>query len=835
MGKTLAEEAPNSELLRLQQENRELKAKLKQSQNDDITGKASIKDRPGKLSGEIIELLEDIPSAIYHIDFRGPKFTMLNDSMCHYSGYTREELLGKNPFDLMDDKSKLIFKERLQKMLAGERIDPNVVYTVIAKDGTRYFATLNMKFTYDGDKAAGALVIAQDITKRKLTEEKNELQNALLDGINRIFKKAISCDTEEELGKTCLNVAQELTGSKFGYIDEVNTSGYLDNIAISDPGWSVCTMPDSMKQASLSKNLYIRGIRGRVILDGEPLFTNDPASHPEMIALPEGHPPIKAFLEVPLIQSGMIIGMVGLGNKENGYNNQDVYVLETLAVAIVQALMRKRAELAVKESEQHLGELVRERTRELEESRKRLIRTVESITDAFFTLDREWRITYWNKAAEDIFNIPREKILARVLWEVFPDLLETDIYNHACRSMDENVPVAFELAGIYTGRWFEASAYPSEDGLTVYLHDINERKQLETELLQSEEKFSKAFNGIPIMMTLATVNEGRYIDCNEALCLKIGYTREEIIGRSSKELNLFTDLDFRKRPGHVKRLIRDGKIENLAIDIRTKSGEVLNCLFWSQLIHLDGETCHITGLVDVTEQKHLEKEIRRLDRLNLIGEMAASIGHEIRNPMTAIRGFLQMLSSKPVYTDDLVYFDLMIEELDRANDIISEYLGMAKNKKVDLQYVFLDLIIKSIYPMIQSDANHREIRVKLDLNKPPQPLIDENEIRQLILNLTRNGLEAMSAGGTLSIGTTTEGSDIVLYVKDEGQGLPSEVIDRLGTPFVTTKDNGTGLGLAVCYSIAVRHKATIHYQTGPSGTTFYVRFPIPMQQQLALE
>ena len=194
-----------------------------------------------------------------------------------------------------------------------------------------------------------------------------------------------------------------------------------------------------------------------------------------------------------------------------------------------------------------------------------------------------------------------------------------------------------------------------------------------------------------------------------------------------------------------------------------------------------------------------------------------------------------MLSSKQVYTDDLVCFDLMIEELDRANDIITEYLGMAKNKKVDLQYVFLDLIIKSLHPMIQSDANHREIGVKLDLNKPPQPLIDENEIRQLILNMTRNGLEAMSAGGTLTIGTTTEGSDIVLYVKDEGQGLPSDIIDRLGTPFVTTKDNGTGLGLAVCYSIAARHNASIGYDTGPSGTTFYVRFPIPVQQQLALE
>ncbi|MPN56485.1 Sporulation kinase A [bioreactor metagenome] len=104
------------------------------------------------------------------------------------------------------------------------------------------------------------------------------------------------------------------------------------------------------------------------------------------------------------------------------------------------------------------------------------------------------------------------------------------------------------------------------------------------------------------------------------------------------------------------------------------------------------------------------------------------------------------------------------------------------------------------------------------------PVIDQNEIRQVILNLARNGLEAMESGGTLTIGTTAEKGEIILYVKDEGPGLKPEFIDKIGTPFFTTKEKGTGLGLAVCYSIAARHKAKLEFESSFRGTTFKMRF-----------
>jgi two-component system, sporulation sensor kinase E len=238
---------------------------------------------------------------------------------------------------------------------------------------------------------------------------------------------------------------------------------------------------------------------------------------------------------------------------------------------------------------------------------------------------------------------------------------------------------------------------------------------------------------------------------------------------------------------------------------------------------------------NITAKKDMEANIARLERLNLIGEMAASIGHEIRNPMTAVRGFIQLLNEQEYYAKDKAYFDLMIEELDRANLIISEYLGMAKDKIIDLQPQYLDQVVKAIYPMLEADANHKGININLDLTKTPMTLIDKNEIRQLILNMARNGVEAMSAGGTLTIGTTTKDSEIILFIADQGHGLDSNLIENLGTPFLTTKDNGAGLGLAVCYSIAARHNAGIDFTTGSEGTTFYVRFPMLQEQFLLME
>lgn len=497
---------------------------------------------------------------------------------------------------------------------------------------------------------------------------------------------------------------------------------------------------------------------------------------------------------------------------------------------------RKHMQMELDKHMYELEEIVTERTAELYEineklrlSEERFRLALENSPTTVFNQDQDLRYT-WIHNQHPAFTV--EDVLGRTDEEIFPE-----DYVHLVeikrRVMETGIGAREEVIKTIKGKitYNDLFVYPTFDsagkvmGVTCVCTNITERKRMEEAMRQSEEKFAKAFHGIPIMMALTTLKEGRYIDANEAFCNWAGYTREEIIGRTNKELNLFVNLI--NMPDYIKVLIEKGKIEYLEDELYTRSGEIRSCFLWSQLIDIDGESCCITGIIDVTEQKHMELAISRLDRLNLIGEMAASIGHEIRNPMTTIRGFLQLLYKQDNYKKDQTYFELMIEELDRANDIVTEYLSLAKDKRVDLKLQHLDQIVNSLYPMIQADANYHGLSIKMELGAPPAPLIDEKEIRQLILNLARNGLEAMSAGGTLTIGTTVEGSDIILFVKDEGHGIDPDILPKLGTPFITNKSNGTGLGLAVCYSIAARHNARIDLDTDPSGTTFKIRFPMP--------
>jgi len=191
-------------------------------------------------------------------------------------------------------------------------------------------------------------------------------------------------------------------------------------------------------------------------------------------------------------------------------------------------------------------------------------------------------------------------------------------------------------------------------------------------------------------------------------------------------------------------------------------------------------------LNDITERKLIEKEMGRLERLNLIGEMAAGIAHEIRNPMTTVRGFLQYAKhSRTVLSP--THLDLMVAELDRANSIITEFLSLAKNKNADKKLHSLGSVVESLLPLIQAEAILSGKTVVTDIETVPEFEFDEKEIRQLILNLSMNGLEAMQAGECLKIRVYEETDAIVLAVEDEGSGIAPEIMDKLGTPFLPLK------------------------------------------------
>jgi len=239
----------------------------------------------------------------------------------------------------------------------------------LGPDG-RIYAVYDYPFT-DIDGSPLVLEMGVDITDRKQAETEAARQAALVAGINRVLREALTSETGEELGRTCLAVAEELTDSRFGFIDEVNEQGTFDALAFSDPGWEMCRI-SSVKDLTHLRNVQPAGLLARSTRDGQALMTNDPASHPDAAGIPAGHPPLTAFLGMPLTSGNQTIGLLGLGNKAGGYSDADRETAEILAPVIVEAIMHHRAAKDLKRSESKMRYLADQLLTAQENERKRL-------------------------------------------------------------------------------------------------------------------------------------------------------------------------------------------------------------------------------------------------------------------------------------------------------------------------------------------------------------------------------------------------------------------------------------------------------------------------------
>ncbi|MBI5739396.1 MAG: PAS domain S-box protein [Nitrospirae bacterium] len=372
----------------------------------DVTERKQAEEARRESDRRVREILASITSGYQVIDRHG-RYTEFNDpaqKMIAAGGRDPDALLGQHVLEAFPDTRDLAGTHALLRTLT-ERVPTEAENFYEAWH--RWFAVRNYP-TPDG----GVAMFFDDITERKLAEDEIKRRNAVQNGINRIFKEALTCDTEEQLGRACLAVAEEITQSRFGFIDELNpATGRLDVLAISDPGWDLCRVEDKMGghgKAPISVNIH--GIYGRVFLDGKPLLTNDPASHEDSIGIPEGHPPLTAFLGVPLIHDGKTIGIVGLGNREGGYRQEDLEVLEALTPVIIEVLLRARAEEALRKAYDDLEIRVRERTKELREINETLELRVAERTAEIQSANISLRNT--SKAAlnmmEDAFDARRQ-------------------------------------------------------------------------------------------------------------------------------------------------------------------------------------------------------------------------------------------------------------------------------------------------------------------------------------------------------------------------------------------------------------------------------------------
>lgn len=451
---------------------------------------------------------------------------------------------------------------------------------------------------------------------------------------------------------------------------------------------------------------------------------------------------------------------------------------------------------------------------------------VENSPDVIIRFNKSMGILFANSLAIKIVGIPAaytgKTPTELELKSIYFKPLETHIkkvFMHKQRSV-------FEAEYInYKGQHFhyQARLVPefdkngSVESVLLSAHNISDLKKALLALRASEKRNNVLLAAIPDLLIYLS-NEGVYLNYHA--------TRPSL---------LYTNIEYRLGK-HLSEVLPIDQAEKImaGIELAVSSGQMqvveyqlpINntvCFFEGRIIKFNADSVLVI-VRNISELTRLKQELTRLDQMNLVGEMAASIGHEVRNPMTTVRGFLQLFIRKPEFIKYHEHLTLMIEELDRANGIISEFLSLAKNKVLKLEQQNLNTIINTMAPLIHSHATMSNKCLGLDLTSIPDLLLDAQEIRQLIFNLVNNALEAMPPDGTVTIKTFMEGSQVVMAIEDTGAGIPLENIEKLGIPFFTTKDEGTGLGLAICYSIAARHKATVEVSTSPSGTIFFIRF-----------
>lgn len=226
------------------------------------------------------------------------------------------------------------------------------------------------------------------------------------------------------------------------------------------------------------------------------------------------------------------------------------------------------------------------------------------------------------------------------------------------------------------------------------------------------------------------------------------------------------------------------------------------------------------------ERRRMKLEIARSEKLNALGEIAASIAHEIRNPLTVVKGFLQLMKQRETGKNGQ-YLPLILAELARAETILNEYLSYAKPHLATNERVPVGAIIENIAVLLEPLSIIQGVQLESRIPVNPGVNGDRNQLQQALLNITKNGIEATPAGGKVTLKLTNDSEWVYIKITDTGRGMSKEHLDRLGTLFYSTKDKGTGLGMTVSWQIIRNMNGTLHYESQLNvGTEALIKLPL---------
>jgi two-component system, cell cycle sensor histidine kinase and response regulator CckA len=379
------------------------------------------------------------------------------------------------------------------------------------------------------------------------------------------------------------------------------------------------------------------------------------------------------------------------------------------------------------------------------------------------------------------------------------------------------------------------------NAMLVLAHDITEILRNEQKLQQMEQRFAIAFRSSPMAITISTEADGKYIDANEAFLRMIGRGRDEVVGHTSSELNVWETLEDRTRI--IRELNHKGAVRSFEAIFNSRSRGPRSVRVSAEQIQLDGVPCVLAITNDVTEEKALEEQLRQSQKMEAVGRLAGGVAHDFNNMLGVIMGYCDLAESRmdrETVNRDVAHIKKAAQ---RAAGLTSQLLAFSRQQVLRPSVLNLNEVVTELLSML-----HRVIAADVELQFRPSTALgnvkaDAGQIEQILINLVVNAGDAMPRGGRIIIETgdlelddtytrghprVQPGPYVVLSVSDTGCGMSSETLLRIFEPFFTTKSpgEGTGLGLAMVYGAMQQAGGHIGvYSEEGEGTAFRLYFP----------
>jgi PAS domain S-box-containing protein len=784
-------------------------------------------------------ILDSVPAMVFYKD-RDNRFIRVNKALADLTGKSKEEIEGTSAFETYSEHAEEYWRDDKEVMASG-RPKTHIIEPLETPQGTRWVETDKIPYRDADGNVIGIIGFAIDITERKQAED-------------ALRERA------EELGALQATVL-DITGQRdLPALLHAIVERAAQLLGVTSGGMYLCDPEKREVRCVVSYNTpydyrgvvlkYGEGAAGRVAETGRPIVVDDYRLWKGRAAVYEKDKPFSAVLTAPMIWKGSVIGVIHVmeESKARRFTEADQELLTLFgnhaAIAVENARLleqeKHHAEKLARYST-NLERLVSERTSKLAESEKRFRELADLLPQIVFETDEEGNLQFMNRAAFASTGRSEEEFRKGMnAFELFaPEEHERAVQGILRITAGETIGGReFTLVRrdgttcpvlVYTAPVMRLGKAVGLRGIAI---DITERRKMEEELREAKERLEYLITSNPAAIytgkPLGDLSDWHLTYLSQRVKPMLGFEPWEFIGDPEFWKHHVHPEDLALTMAQVPRLWKKGQ-HTFEYRFQHKDGTYRWIREEATVVpDANGKPIEVNGYwIDVTERKRLEEALAKSQRLATIGELAAMVGHDLRNPMQGIAGavyYLRTDGNSKLSKEGKEMIQTIQESIEHSDKIITDLLEYSRQLHLELSRTNVKSITEDALARLKIPKG---VRVINSTKNQPMMKLDVYKMRRVFMNLIRNAVDAMPKGGTLTITSTRSGDNLRIAFKDTGEGMTTESLAKLWSPLFTTKAKGMGLGLAIIKRFVEAHEGSISVETEiGKGSTFTVTLPI---------